>query len=43
MASAGVFYDKARKAFKASARVDGRPKAIGHFKNEEDAAKAYDR
>ena len=37
----GVHWRKAKKKWTASLRINGRPKHIGYFVNEEDAAVAY--
>jgi hypothetical protein len=38
----GVYYSKKRGYFIAQITVDGKPKYLGFFKSEEQAAKAYD-
>ena len=38
----GVFWNKPRKRWTATGKFEGKKKHLGHFKVEEDAARAYD-
>jgi hypothetical protein len=39
----GIYWDKQNKKWRARIKIAGCSRFLGHFKNEEDAAHAYDR
>jgi hypothetical protein len=38
----GVYWDKEKNRWRAMININKRPRSLGRFKNEEDAARAYD-